>query len=57
VALEEQIQETRQRAMADSIVVRLRENEIESINREYKVIKGSFETQQLSLAQVMREND
>lgn len=57
MAIEEQMQEMRQRGMADQIMVRLRENEIETINRELKLVKGSFETQQLSLAQIMREND
>jgi len=30
--------------MADQIMVRLRENEIETINRELKLLKGTFET-------------
>jgi hypothetical protein len=44
IAIEEQLQEMRQRAMADQIMVRLRENEIETIHRELKLLKGTFET-------------
>lgn len=56
-ALEEQIQELRQRTVADQIMVRLRENEGEGMSREIKSMKGVIEGLQGSMAQVMREND
>jgi predicted nucleic acid-binding Zn-ribbon protein len=57
VALEEQIQEARQRSVGDQILIRLRENEIETLSRELKTIKGAFEGIQLNMVSVMREND
>jgi hypothetical protein len=44
LALEEQLQESRQRSVADQIMVRLRENEVETFTREFKTLKGAFET-------------
>jgi chromosome segregation ATPase len=57
LAVEEQMQELRQRANADQIMLRLREGEAENLHRENKAVKGSMETLQHSLTQVMREND
>jgi predicted nucleic acid-binding Zn-ribbon protein len=57
VALEEQMQDARQRAVGDQILIRLRENEIETLSREFKTIKGAFEGIQLNMVSVMREND
>ena len=57
MALEEQLQEARQRAIADQIVIRLRENEVENGARENKTLRGAVEIMQVNMAQVMREND
>lgn len=34
----------RQRACTDQIIIRLRENEIENITHEFKIVKGTFDT-------------
>ena len=47
----------RQKLCADQILIRVRENELENVSREYKAVKGSLEIFQQSYSQVMREND
>lgn len=44
MAVEDQMQELRQRANADQIMLRLRESEAESVHRENKQIKGTLDT-------------
>ena len=51
------MQEVRQRTASDQLLLRVRENELESLSRETKGIQGVLNTMQLSYAQVMREND
>ena len=57
VALEEQLQEARQKAVGDQVMVRLREGELETVNREGKTLRGVLENMQLNMAAIMREND
>ena len=57
VALEEQVQEARQKAVGDQVMVRLREGELETVNREGKTLRGLLENMQLNMAAIMREND
>lgn len=57
VALEEQMHEARQRAVADQIMVRVREGEVEAMTREAKTLRGVIENMQTNMATVMREND
>ena len=57
VALEEQLQEARQKAVGDQVMVRLREGELETVNREGKTLRGLLENMQLNMAAIMREND
>ena len=46
MAVEESLQEARQRQSADQILLKVRETEIETLAREVKLVKGQIEAMQ-----------